>query len=102
MTKLQALQSVVSDSVDPMILEKALIDAGITASDAYEAADKEPIDKAAIPVLQGLLSSANVSEGGFSKSYDRDAIQVRLTQLCKKYGIKDETNVPIIKGSKPW
>lgn len=103
MTNKEALISVLQCEVDDNALEKALIDAGIIGSDAYTAGTSESIDKCALPILQGLLSQANISEGGFSKSFDRAAIQARIKTLATKYNLTDYLDtVPRITSKRPW
>lgn len=101
MTNKEALEAVVQVSVSSNVLEKALLDQSVSAAGNYTASNSEAIDKAAIAVLEGLLSAPNVSEGGFSVSYDRAAISRRVTALYNKLGISPSANV-VRDASNRW
>jgi hypothetical protein len=101
MTNKEALQAVVQVSLDDNVLVKALLDQAITSTDNYTAAVSSSIDIAAIAVLEGLLSTPNISEGGYSVNYDRAAIQKRVDGLKRKAGIV--TNGPFVRdASDRW
>lgn len=102
MTNKEALVAVVQVSVDDNVLEKALLDQSVTSSGTYTSANSSSIDLAAIDVLQGLLSRANVSEGGFSESFDRGAIERRIKALCIKNDIPVSGGAVIIDASNRW
>lgn len=87
MTNKEALLAVLQVSVDDITLEKALIDNSIVSQAIYTAGSTEDIDKCAIPILEGLLTRGNVSEGGYSLSFDATAIKARLLALQEKYKI---------------
>ena len=103
MTNKEALISVLQVSVSDNVLEKALLDSGITSGSTYTAADAENIDKCAIPILQSLLSQPNTSEGGYSISFDRNAVQARIKMLATKYDLTDYLDpVPTISSKAIW
>ncbi len=101
MTKKEALSAVLQVTVPDNTLEKALLDQDITGADAYTADDATEIDLAAIAVLEGLLSVADVSEGGFSIKYDRKSIESRLYYLSSKHGLVAKGQ-PTISSKAVW
>jgi hypothetical protein len=94
MTNIAALQAVLMVSVPDNTLSKALLDAELTESDTYTSDNRLIVEACAVDILKSLLTTPNISEGGYSISFDRNAIQVRLGQLT---GAK-----PTIKGVRPW
>lgn len=104
MTNKAALVAALQTSVPDDTLEKALADGNIISSGTYSSTSIESIDRAAISVLWGLLSSPDVSEGGYSIRYDRKAVQARLLFLAKKYGVTEITDqlLPTIRSPKVW
>lgn len=100
MTNKEALQAVIVEKASDNLLDKALLDQSITGAAAYTASDASKIDLAAIDVLQSLLSVPNVSEGGYSVSYDRTAILNRIEMLRAK---TNTTLRPVIRdASNRW
>lgn len=82
-------------------IEKALLDNGLNGSDSYSSGNSKDVDLIAIEVLQGMLSVASVTEGGFSVSYSIIGIKNRLAYLSAKNGISDVTK-PSISSPKVW
>lgn len=102
MTNKEALVAVIQCSVDDNTLLKALLDQDVSDSGTYDKANASSINKAAIDVLEGLLSRADVSEGGFSESFDRSAIEKRLNLLYKKEGLTKPGTAVIRDVSNRW
>lgn len=104
MTNKEALIAVLEVDVSDNTLEKSLIDNALNGSSTYTLDNAEAIDRCAIPILQVLLSQANISEGGYSKSFDRAAVQSRLKILATKYGIEEilNQNAPRVTAKSPW
>jgi len=90
------------DSVDG-----ALIDAGILGTSPYDGTNVIALKKAAIELLQLLLTTADVSDGnataGFvhSVKYDRVAILARIKLLKGELGVTDES-LPTINTKAVW
>jgi hypothetical protein len=96
----EALVAVVQVSVSDITLEKALLDQDVLPTVDYASANARSIDLAAICVLEGLISTADVSEGGFTVRYDRAAIERRIESLKYKTGI---ISAPVIRdASNKW
>lgn len=87
MTKAQALAAAVALPVEALQLEKALLDADITGSETYAKTSQTLIDRAAIELLQGLKSTKNVQEGGYSLTLDLNAINERIEYLAGRAGL---------------
>lgn len=104
MTNKEALVAALQVSVDDNTLEKALLDNDITGSAVYDKTKAADIDLCAINVLQSILATADVSEGGYSVRYDRTAIQARLQYLARLRGVTDMLNNmnPSVKAVSPW
>lgn len=62
-----------------------MLDRDIIPGDEYKKENAEAIDLCAIELLAGLLAEPDISEGGFSVKYDRNAIKDRLLILAKKH-----------------
>lgn len=80
-------------------LVKALMDAGLMGGDQYTPDNASKLGKAAVDVLSGLLFGS-VSEGGLTLSFDRKAVEARLSYLSGKYQISGYG--PTITSIKPW
>jgi hypothetical protein len=104
MTIKEALISVLQVSMPDGSIEKALTDNGLTSSDEYAASKAKAIDECAIELLHGLLSAPNISEGGYSISYDRNAVKERIIMLAKKHNLTEYTAIysPAVKRRVPW
>lgn len=86
MTNKEALTASLQVEFPDSSIDKALIDADITGTDTYTLANTKVIDEMAIELLQGLLSTPDVSEGDMSIKYDRKAVQARVDYLMGKSG----------------
>jgi hypothetical protein len=104
MTLKEALAAVVSQSVSDNVLEKALADWELLGDDLYTNSSALLVDAAAVDVLFNLWASPNVSEGGFSVSYDRTALKDKIIILATKSGRKDilSAMTPTVSGASPW
>lgn len=100
MTNKEALTaSVPATNLPDITLEKALLDQDVTPGDTYSKEKAESIDLATIDVLKYLLSVPNVSEGGYSVSFDRAAVQKRLDDLNGKYNLATK---PTVRARPIW
>ena len=104
MIKKEALIATCQASVPDGSLDIALINKGLTGTDVYAASDQQAIELCAIDVLQGLLASPDISEGGYSVRFDRKAVQARILFLAQKNGVTSITDAltPTVKGVSPW
>lgn len=83
-------------------IDGSLLDFGITSSETYAASNIIPIKKAAISVLEILLSTADTkNENGYEIKYDRDAIEKRLQALKNEVGLS-EIDKPTVIGKSVW
>jgi len=81
MTNLEALQSVVDiPQISILTLTKVLIDAEIDGAESYVSGNASKIYSAAAAVLRTFMVSS-VSEGGYSISFDRSAIEKKIAVL---------------------
>lgn len=96
MTNKEALVATLQTSVPDNSLEKALADRGIASAGTYGSTQTAGVEQSAMDLLWGILSTPDVSEGGYSVRYDRKSILARLTFLANKYG-----NTDILAGLTP-
>lgn len=89
-------------SVDDGAIEKALTDAGITGSETYAQSNKQSVDLVVLSILEGLLATPDVSEGGYSVKYDRKYISERALALRKIYFPEEFNTSPVVKAVKVW
>jgi hypothetical protein len=81
MTNLDALKAVVGiDQISANSFTKALLDASIDPAADYSSGNKTSIDNAGAAILKDFLQTS-VSEGGYSVTYDRKAIEAKISQL---------------------
>jgi hypothetical protein len=102
MNKKEALIAVIQMNVPDNSLEKALLDNDLVSDDDYTKEDKEDIDFCAVDLLRGLWSAPNISEGGYSISFDRAAIKERLSALCNDLGLEDPTKAMVRGADNVW
>lgn len=57
-----------------------MIDAGVVADDDYTLANQPAVRNAARMILEGIKVSS-VSEGGYSISYDKEALERQIASL---------------------
>ena len=103
MTIKEALQAIVNYAfISPFAFDKAIVDAGLVASDEYTQQDQKAVDLCAAGLLLTVLISPKVSEGGFSISPgDIQSIKETRSLILKKYSLDDELK-PSIKAPKLW
>jgi predicted aspartyl protease len=100
MTIREALLEVVFFDVPGTAIDKALIDAGLTGTDNYDTVTAQDIDLAALPLLRRLVIQADITEGGYSVKYDRNAILKLIASLESSNGIFDAGNA--VRGVNVW
>lgn len=99
MTNSEAVKAIVSVEVQEATVTKALVDASLIPGDIYTKEQEVRVAFASVDVLSSLLYSS-VSEGGYSVSFDRRAIEQKINFVCGKYGIVKPG--PSVKGVTPW
>ncbi|GAO43792.1 DUF6706 family protein [Flavihumibacter petaseus] len=92
MTVKEALIAEIAMSVDDMLVDKTLVDHGVYENRTYTKELSETIGKASIDILLSIWTMPDVSEGGYSVKYNRDAVKSRLLFLAGKYGRTDITD----------
>lgn len=75
--------------VDEALIEKTCIDLEIDRDSEYTLADRENVAKAAIYILQNLISLASESKDGSSMSYDVNSLKERIFNIASINGLKD-------------
>ncbi len=92
MTNLEALQGIVGNNYpfNPNAFDKNLIDQGLNRSDIYTVANMKAVDLAAVGLINTLITSVDVSEGGYKITVGDRADLLKLrSSLLAKYGISD-------------
>lgn len=89
MTNLEALGAAVNYPVDEKKLTKILIDNGMNGSDTYQGMTRGfELSTAALYIL--LVSSANISEGGYQISMADKSNMMQLADgIYSKYGLNN-------------
>jgi hypothetical protein len=88
MTNFEAVKGDISPfTADKIVIEKALIDAGLNLVDDYLPTKKEAIAKVSIAILMGFLALASESEGSFSQSFDKEGLKMKIDSLANLSGI---------------
>jgi len=104
MTNKAALISELPFEVDDNMIEKSLIDNSVDGNATYAVDNAESIDMCVVKLLQRLLSEPDITEGGYSIKFDRNAAEKRLLYLAKKYGLSDVVSdlTPTITSKRVW
>ena len=97
MTLLEALQSLTEYENDNL-LAKTLIDHDLTASDTYEKADEEDIDKCAASVFFFLAGHPEFKEGSKFIKYNGNQLRSMAQELLNKWDAQEAT----IDGTSLW
>ena len=102
MTNQERLISLLGFAPPPNAAEGALLDNGVTGTDVYEPSLSSSIKKAAIEVMNVIITTADTgnAQTGFQIKYDRQSILQRIKQLQDELDLDDAQ--PKIKGIRPW
>lgn len=68
------------------------LNGNITLSDEVDSTNIKQVDIAIAGFIPGLLLRPNVSEGGFSMTYNPESIKEYYGMICKKYGLNNNLN----------
>lgn len=102
----EALVAVIGIPVDENLVEVAIIDQGLLGNQEYTKSHAPFVGKAAVDVLLSIWSQPDVTEGGYSVKYDRNAVKDRLVFLARKYDRADVIAqvdvVPTISSPQVW
>lgn len=87
-------------------LDGEIIDQGIDPDAIYDGSTKLPCVKAAIKLMELLLTTADITNSidgnvQMAVKYDRDAVLARINLLKGEYGLTDESK-PFIRAPKVW
>jgi len=96
----------IAQSMDGFKLNEAAVadvflTAGCSADDEYTSSVADGLWKAVIPVLERVLLSpyvSNVSESGFSLSWNREKAGSFYLWLCRKYGVTPDADITGVLG----
>lgn len=102
MTILEALKYSVNYPLSDSRLEKILIDRGLEKTDTYSVTDKANLELATADAIKVLITSPNVSEGGYSISLSE---KKELMKLATSLYVKNGEQSPFedtISSIKPW
>ena len=99
MTNLEALGAAVNYPVDKIKLQKLLIDNGLIETDEYIYPVTKPFELATAGLYVLLVTSPNISEGGFSLSMaEKTELSKLAAGIYYKYDIQNPLNkTPKIK-----
>lgn len=98
MTNNEALQAVLSPiSYESIVADKAMLDHDLIGTALYTKDLSGSIDQVALSVLEWLLSAPDVSEGGLSIKYNREAITQRMEMITNRLGLSGTVMGPTIQ-----
>jgi hypothetical protein len=102
MTNKERLISLLGFAPSDNSIEGELADWNLTSSATYSSADKDTLKKAAIRIMELLLTTADTTnENGYAIKYDREAVLARI-KLLKDELEPIEEKVPTITGKQVW
>ena len=102
MTNLDALQASCNYPIDTAKSQKLLIDQGIDPNGAYTGLN-EPFELATANLYVFLLTSANITEGGYQVSMtDKSNMKSLASAIFSKYGKLNPFNAQIRDRSDRW
>lgn len=104
MTNLQALQSSIGINYpfDANMYSKALIDQGLNEADPYTIQNVRGIDLAFAGLIQTVLVSPDIAEGGYKITQaDRNALEALRISILNKYGLAPSTGF-VTDASNKW
>jgi hypothetical protein len=100
MTYLEALKGKVTYPLSENALLLALTDRGLTSSDTY--AKGRSFDLAYADALMNVVTSPNISEGGYSVSNsDKENLTKVASYIYERYG-ETAISKPTAKFVRPW
>lgn len=110
MTNKERLIALLGFQAEPNAIEAALLDNDVNGSATYVKANLDGIKKAAISLMEVLLSTPDTSNShsGFNVNYDRDSIEERLKVFRAQTGTRPSpSNPPVftnpkVRGVSPW
>jgi hypothetical protein len=102
MTNKDRLISLLGFAPSDNSLEGELLDIDISSSGAYDPANSVILKKAAIKIMELLLTTADTTnENQYAIKYDRVAVLARIKLLKGELGLIDES-LPTITGKSVW
>ena len=97
MTNKEALQAQTEYSNDNL-LEKLLLDRGVTTGGTYTAANEKDIDLAAASLYFTLAAHPELKEGSFTVKYNGAQLRIMAKDILKKYDMDEAT----VDGEAIW
>jgi len=98
MTIKEALSlSVKSLGVDPLLIDKALIDSDIDGAAEYTPDAKLKVYAVEYELLSSPVFVESISEGGYTIKYNNSGIGTRLSFLAKALGLEVPGEQPVIR-----
>lgn len=102
MTNKERLISLLGFAPPDNSLEGEMLDFDITPAETYEAANSVTLKKAAIKIMELLLTTADTTnENQYAIKYDREAVLARIKLLKGELGLIDES-IPTVTGKSVW
>lgn len=102
MTNRERLISLIGFAPSNNTLDGALLDLGINGADTYTAANAVDVKKAAIQVIQVILSTADtINENEYSIKFDRPSLIKYLDTLKAEVG-EETATTPVITSKAVW
>lgn len=85
-------------------IDAILADNELVGTDNYSSTVSTPIKLAIVKCIPELLLQPDITEGGFSRKFDKAAIISYYSMLCKELGVEDQLSPkPTLKNaSNRW
>lgn len=66
------------------------ISLSITLSEEFTASNEEAVNKSMLTLIPALIARPNVSESGFSMTFDKQGLRDFYAMRCRQYGLRNE------------
>lgn len=62
----------------------------ITLTEEFSVSNEEIVNKSMLALIPALIARPNVSESGFSMTYDKQGLRDFYSMKCRQYGLRNE------------
>lgn len=90
MTISEAVQTMFTFQVDQSLIDKALVDQGLSGDTDYDKSLRKNVDLVAVELCETLITKASFREGGLSQNFDPKQLETMRKRILRKYGLDDD------------
>jgi hypothetical protein len=102
MTNREALTAALQVEFPDASIELALINSGLDGTAVYAQGNKGAVNLMALDLLRGLLTTPDITEGGMSIKYDRNAVLKRVASLEVTTETIPVAAIPKVRSPRVW